>query len=89
MAELERRLRERAERERQAVMGPAQAATEFERRLRDARSDATHWAEADFVVVNDSFEQALRDLKAVFAGEGAALRRDRPELRPLVEALMN
>jgi len=88
MPELERRLRERAERERKAVMGPAQAATELERRLRDARSDATHWAEADFVVVNDSFEQALRDLKAVFAGAGGPLRRDRPELKPLIDALL-
>ena len=87
MAELERRLRERAERERKAVMGPAQAATEFERRLRDARADSAHWAEADFVVVNDSFERALADLRSVFAGAGDHLRRDRAELRPLVAAL--
>lgn len=59
----------------------------IQRRLRDAAADMTHWAEADFVVVNDDFEQALRDLKAVFAGAGAHLGRDRPELAPLVAAL--
>jgi guanylate kinase len=89
MVELERRLRERAERERQAVMGPAQAATEFERRLRDARADAGHWAEADFVVINDSFATALAELRSVVAGQGAALRRDRPGLAAQVAALIS
>ena len=87
MAELERRLQDRAERERRAVMGPERAATELERRLRDARTDMGHWAEAEFVVVNDSFEQALADLQAIFAGRGDPLRRDRPELGPLVATL--
>lgn len=57
------------------------------RRLRDATADMTHWAEAEFVVVNDDFERALDDLKAIFAGRGEALRRDRPELAPLTAAL--
>jgi guanylate kinase len=88
MLELERRLRERAERERKAVLGTERAATEFERRLRDARADAAHWVEAGFVVVNDSFEQALGDLKAIVAGRGERLRADRPELAALVASLL-
>ena len=58
------------------------------RRLRDAVADMGHWAEADFVVVNDDFERALTDLRAVIAGRGAELRRDRAELKPLVAALL-
>ena len=88
MPELERRLRERAERERKALMGSAGAATEFARRLRDAQDDMRHWSAAEYVVVNDSFEQALEDLKSVFAGRGKALGRDRSDLRPLIGALL-
>ena len=58
------------------------------RRLRDAVADMGHWAEADFVVVNDDFEQALADLQAVVAGRGAALRRDRAALAPLIVSLL-
>jgi guanylate kinase len=58
------------------------------RRLRDAKADLAHWAEAELVVVNDDFERALADLQAVVAGRGAALGRDRPELQPLVATLL-
>ena len=58
------------------------------RRLRDAKADLAHWTEADFVVINDDFERALRDLQSVFAGRGAGLGRDRPELQPLVASLL-
>jgi guanylate kinase len=57
------------------------------RRLRDATADMTRWAEAEFVVVNDDFERALEDLRSIFAGQGGALRRDRPDLIPLTQAL--
>jgi guanylate kinase len=58
------------------------------RRLRDAKADMAHWAEAGFVVVNDDFERALADLQAIVAGRGAGLGRDRPELKPLVATLL-
>jgi guanylate kinase len=37
----------------------------IERRMRDARSEMSHWAEFDFLVVNDDFETALGDLAAI------------------------
>jgi guanylate kinase len=58
------------------------------RRLQDAVADMGHWHEADFVVINDDFEQALKDLKSIFAGRGGALGRDRPGLRTQIEALL-
>jgi guanylate kinase len=35
------------------------------RRMRDARSEISHWQEFDFLVVNDDFETALADLRAI------------------------
>ncbi|HEY8266154.1 MAG TPA: guanylate kinase, partial [Steroidobacteraceae bacterium] len=64
------------------ILPPSRAALEFRlqgrgtdsaeviaRRLRDAVADMGHWAEADFVVVNDDFERALAELRAVIAGQ--------------------
>ncbi len=47
------------------------------RRLRDAVVDMSHWREFGYVIVNDSFEQALADLQAVVAARGEHLRADR------------
>jgi len=40
------------------------------------------------VVVNDDFAHAVADLKRVIAGQGEALRSDRPELAPLIAELL-
>ena len=75
--ELERRLRGRG----------TDAEDVIQRRLRDAASDMTHWREFDHVVVNDDFEQALAELRAIVAGQGEGSRRDRPGLAELAAAL--
>jgi guanylate kinase len=76
-AELERRLRGRATDSEEVI----------QRRLRDAAGDMGHWAEFDFVVVNDDFERALVSLQAIVHGEGEASRRDRPGLAELAGEL--
>jgi len=58
------------------------------RRLRDAVADMSHWNEFDYVIVNDRFEQALEDLRAIIAGRGQALTAKRPQLKPLTRALL-
>jgi guanylate kinase len=40
------------------------------RRMRDAVSEMRHYKEFDHVVVNDDFEAALGDLKAIISGQG-------------------
>jgi guanylate kinase len=60
----------------------------IERRLRDAASDMAHYGEFDYVVVNDDFEHALADLKRIIEGQGADLKSDRPELKPLLGELL-
>ena len=54
-AELERRLRSRAQDKPEVI----------ERRLRDSREDMQHFDEFDYVVVNDDFERALDDLATI------------------------
>jgi guanylate kinase len=48
----------------------------------------SHYREIDYVVVNDDFTRAVADLKRIIAGEGEALRSDRPQLVPLVAELL-
>jgi guanylate kinase len=58
-AELERRLRGRGTDPEDVI----------QRRLRDAAADMTHWREFDHVIVNDDFQTALADLRAIVAGQ--------------------
>ncbi len=75
---LEERLRNRATDSEEVIA----------RRLRDAVTDMSHWKEFDYVVVNDDFERAVTDLVRIVEGHGEDLRGDRPELRPLLAALL-
>lgn len=65
--ELERRLRARATDDEAVIR----------RRLAQARDDMSHWAEFDYVIVNDAFDAALAQLVDVLDGRGEALRTDR------------
>jgi len=76
---LEQRLRQRST-DSEAVI---------DRRLQDSVRDLSHWAEFDYVVVNDRFEQALGDLAAIVGGKGEQLRADRPEIRELARRLLS
>lgn len=49
----------------------------IERRMRDARSELSHYGEYEYLVVNDVFDHALEDLRAIMAAE--RLRRPRQE----------
>jgi guanylate kinase len=60
----------------------------IERRLRDAAEDLGHWAEFDYVVVNDRFEQALEDLRSVVEDRGSALLATRPEVARFAAGLL-
>ena len=62
LTELERRLRDRRT-DSEAVI---------KRRLRDATGDMARWEEFDYVVINDELDQAVRDLEAILAGDGAS-----------------
>ncbi len=61
-----------------AILRQRLAAAVIERRMRDARSEISHWDEFDHVVVNDNFEAALADLQAIVR-DGAPLRGDQQD----------
>ena len=58
------------------------------RRLEDAAQDIAHWAEFDYVVINDRFEQALNELLAIVEDRGSHLDKQRPEVTRLVMELL-
>ena len=75
--ELERRLRTRGTDSDEVIA----------RRLADAATDMSHAIEADYIVVNDRFQDALAALQAVVAGRGDAFAARRPALAPLLASL--
>ena len=60
----------------------------IERRLRDAAEDLGHWNEFDYVVINDRFEQALEDLRAIVEDRGSHLLAQRPEVARFAAGLL-
>ena len=76
--ELERRLRTRGTDSEEVIA----------RRLKDAVGDMSHWGEFDYVVVNQDFDRAVADLKAIVDGRGEGSRADRPALQPTLAALL-
>lgn len=60
----------------------------IERRMRDALSDISHYREYDYIIVNDSFDQALADLDAIVRAQGLARRVQQHQLRRRLPDLM-
>src|SRR5271155_1879438 len=60
----------------------------IKRRLQDAAQDLTHWAEFDYVVINDRFEAALADLQAIVEDRDGHLVAQRPEVTHLISELL-
>lgn len=51
---------------RRRLTGRGQDSEEtIEKRMREARSEISHWDEFDFVIVNDRFNEALADLRSI------------------------
>lgn len=77
LAELERRLKARDQDKPEVIAG----------RMQKSRDEISHWAEYDYVLVNDDLDRTEADLRAILTAE--RLRRARrPALGPFVKALM-
>jgi len=59
------------------------------RRLKDSVTELSHWRDFEYVVVNDLFEQALADLKAIVEGHGEAFKSTRPEVAERARKLLD
>jgi len=77
MKELERRLHQRATDSEEIIAG----------RMRRAASEIGHWAEYDYVLINEDMSKCLEDVRAIIAAE--RLRRERqPYLLGFVRELV-
>ena len=73
-AELERRLRDRGQDSDEVIA----------RRMRDAVAEMQHYDEFDYVVVNDDFDAALADIRAIMSGNPERRRPVKPDLDQLL-----
>lgn len=76
MAELEKRLRSRAQDNEETVL----------RRMTKAASEISHWGEYDYVIINNDFDHSLSLLRAIVAAERCKRLRQ-PGLEDFVAAL--
>jgi guanylate kinase len=60
----------------------------IDRRMRDAEAEMSHYHEFDYVVVNDEFEGALGELRAIITSQRLSISRQQVVLRDLIKALL-
>jgi guanylate kinase len=59
------------------------------RRMRDARAEMSHYGEYDYLVINDDFELALIEMKAVITAQRLRLTRQCDANSEMLKALLN
>ena len=77
-AELESRLRNRGQDNEEVIA----------RRMQDAQSEIRHFDEFNFVILNDDFERALKELVMLFSESDKYQPISRPELQELTTELL-
>ena len=75
--QLEQRLRARA----------TDDETTIERRMREADREMSHFHDAEYLVINDDFEQALFDLDAIIHSRGLTLERQMLKNQALIDSI--
>ncbi len=59
------------------------------RRMRDAESETSHYAEYDYLVVNDDFDTALEDLRSIILAQRCRIAVQTRRLAPLLKELLD
>ena len=59
------------------------------RRMRDAKSETSHYSEYDYLVVNDEFEKALIELKSIVLSRRCRYSAQTQRLTPLLKELLD
>ena len=71
------------------LTGRAQDSDEvIARRMRDAVAEMSHWAEFDYLVINDDFETALADLRSIIRSGHLQRQRQSAVHRELIVSLL-
>lgn len=84
------------------ILPPSQAALEdrlrgrgqdsdeiIARRMRDAKSETSHYPEYDYLVVNDDFEDALAELRSIVIARRCRYAAQSERIRPLLQELLD
>ena len=61
--------------------------TVIARRMRDADREMSHFHDAEYLVINDNFEQALFDLEAIIHSQGLTRERQAAKNQPLIASI--
>ncbi len=61
----------------------------IERRMQDAVAEMSHYAEYDYLVINDDFHTALTELKAIILANRLDIMHQQQRLKPLLSHLLN
>jgi len=61
--------------------------TVIARRMRDADREMSHFHDAEYLVINDNFEQALFDLEAIIHSQGLTRERQASKNQPLIASI--
>jgi len=74
---LEQRLTDRATDDRSTI----------ERRMQDADREMSHYNDAEYLVINEDFEQALYDLECIIHSQGTTLSRQKAKNKALIDSI--
>lgn len=75
---------------RERLCGRGQDSEEIiQRRMRDARTELSHYPEYDYLVVNDRFEQALEELQSIMLSERLRTPRQAQANQAALEAMLS
>jgi len=58
-------------------------------RMAEAKNEMSHYPEADFVIINDDFALALRDLQSIMLSERLTLEKQHIKHQSLLESLLS
>ena len=61
--------------------------TVIARRMRDADREMSHFHDAEYLVINDNFEQALFDLEAIIHSQGLTRQRQSLKNQALIDSI--
>ena len=74
---------------RRRLTGRGQDSEEtIEKRMREARSEISHWDEFDFLIVNDRFDEALADLRSIIRSGAPVRDEDGSRKRKILAKLL-
>ena len=59
------------------------------KRLSQAKNEISHYSDFDYLVINDNFEEALEELKAIFLANRLVIQRAQQNHESLIEELLS